>query len=62
MYYYNEEKVIDVLSTQDMEVTVVHSMKHSTFPHPVTHKISAYCSQLMMMMFQSMRSSIHFLL
>ena len=51
------------LSTQEMEMRVVHSMKHSPFPPPVKHDVAAYCSLLMMIMFQSMRMSItHFLL
>ena len=62
MHYHNEEKVMHVLFTQDMEKTVFHSIKHSTFLSPVKHNIAAYCSLLMMIMFQSMRSSIHFLL
>ena len=62
MYYHNEEKVMHVLFTQDMEKTVFHSIKHSTFPPPVKYNIAAYCSLLMMIMFQSMKSFLHFLL
>ena len=61
MYCHNEERVMHVLSTQDMEMTVVHSMKPSTFPPPVKHDVAVYCS-LLMIMFQSMRSITHFLL
>ena len=62
MHYHNEEKVMDVLPTQDMEMTVVHSMKHSTFSPPVKQDIAVYCSLLMIMMFQNMMSITHFLL
>ena len=61
MYYNDEEKVMDVLSTQDMEMKVVHSLKHSTFPLPVKHNVDVYCL-LLIIMFQSMKSIIHFLL
>ena len=64
MYYNNDnngEIVIHVSSSQDMEMRVVYSMKHSTFPPPVKQDVAVYCS-LLMIMFQSMRSFIHFLL
>ena len=61
MYYHNEEKEVYNLFTQDIEMRVVHSLKHSTSPTPVKHVVDAFCS-LLMIMFQSMKNIIHFLL